>query len=345
MTFGPDRHKFNLRRFCAWLIGLVFLFSSIFKLMDPVGTAYIVQAYFHFFHLSFLDGIARVVGILLSLTEGIVGVALVTGILRRITAIAASSLILFFLLITLILWIANPEMDCGCFGEAFHLTHAQSFYKNVILALLGAAAWAGKRDFGGTRRFKYISAAIGALSLLVFCVLSNLDVPLKDYTDYAPGARLQAADDYSASSPALALRTRDGLETDESAVFGSVMAVSFYDRPSAAKWEAAKRFASDAEAAGFMPLLICAEPWFDDYPYLLSDRKTLSTFNRSNGGASYLYDGEIVAKWSRIFRPSASSLQEIATQDYVETSIGTSTSRDRRFEGFLLYLLAVLMLF
>ena len=342
MTFGPNRHRFNVRRFCAWLIGLVFLFSSVFKLMDPVGTAYIVQAYFHFFHLSFLDGIARGVGILLSLTEGVVGVALVTGVLRKITAIAASALIGFFFLLTLILWIANPEMDCGCFGEAVHLTHAWSFYKNGILALLAAAAWVGNGRLGGTRRVKYVSAVVGTLSLLVFCVLSNIGVPLKDFTDYAQGARIQAADEFSPS--VLPLRTRDGVEADQEAAYGSVMTLSFYDRPSGRKWEAAQRFAAEAEAAGFTPLILCAESWFDDYPYFLSDRKILSTFNRSNGGASYLYDGEIVAKWSWAFRPSASSLQEIAAQDYVETAIGTSSSRDRHFEGFLLYLLAVLML-
>ncbi|MBP5397752.1 MAG: DoxX family protein [Bacteroidales bacterium] len=344
MTFGPNRHRFSLRRFCAWLIGLVFLFSGVFKLMDPVGTAYIVQAYFHFFHLSFLDGIARGVGILLSLTEGIVGVALVTGIQRKITAIAASILIGFFLLLTLILWIANPEMDCGCFGEAFHLTHAQSFYKNGILALLGAAAWAGNRKMGGTRRYKYVSAGIGVVSLLVFCVLANIGLPLMDFTDYKPGERLRVSDEFSAAAPELPLRTRDGVEADEMVAFGPVMTLSFYDRPSARKWEAAKRFVSEADAAGFQPVLICAEPWFDDVPYFLSDRKILSTYNRSNGGVSYLYDGEIVAKWSRTFRPSASALQEIAAQDYVETRIGTTASRERHFEGFLLGLLAVLML-
>ena len=50
------RRSFDIRRFCAWLIGMTFLFSGLSKLMDPVGTSYIMKEYFHFFHLSFLDG-------------------------------------------------------------------------------------------------------------------------------------------------------------------------------------------------------------------------------------------------------------------------------------------------
>ena len=103
----------RLRRFCAVLIGLVFLASGLLKLLDPVGTGLIVSEYFKFFHLGFLQGVAKALGMVLSLVEAITGAALVSGVFRRLTAAVTSLLIVFFTVITVILWIANPDMDCG----------------------------------------------------------------------------------------------------------------------------------------------------------------------------------------------------------------------------------------
>jgi hypothetical protein len=41
----------RLRRFCAILIGLVFLVSGLLKLLDPVGTGLIVTEYLKVFHV------------------------------------------------------------------------------------------------------------------------------------------------------------------------------------------------------------------------------------------------------------------------------------------------------
>ena len=115
----------KIRRFCAILIGLVFLASGLLKLLDPVGTGLIVSEYFKFFHLGFLQGTAKALGMALSLVEAATGAALISGVFRKTTAFITSLLVVFFTIITLILWIAKPEMDCGCFGEAIHLSHGQ----------------------------------------------------------------------------------------------------------------------------------------------------------------------------------------------------------------------------
>ena len=128
----------RLRRLCAVLIGLTFLFSGLFKLLDPVGTGLIVSEYFKFFHVGFLQGLSKPLGMGLALLESITGAALITGVYRKLTAVVASAMVVFFTVVTLILWIANPVMDCGCFGEAIHLTHAQTFGKNVVLLVLAA---------------------------------------------------------------------------------------------------------------------------------------------------------------------------------------------------------------
>ena len=131
----------RIRRFCAILIGLVFLASGLLKLLDPVGTGLIVSEYLKFFRMNFLQGAAKGLGMVLSIVEAGTGAALVSGVFRKATAIITSALILFFTIITLILWIANPVMDCGCFGEAIHLTHGETLLKNVALIALALVAF------------------------------------------------------------------------------------------------------------------------------------------------------------------------------------------------------------
>ena len=183
----------RLRRFCAILIGLVFLVSGLLKLLDPVGTGLIVSEYFKFFHLGFLQGTAKAFGMVLSLVEAITGAALISGVYRRLTAAGTSLLLLFFTVITLILWIANPEMDCGCFGEAIHLTHAQTLLKNVILLVLALIAFLPFQNFGVPRKRKKVAFALAALSLVFALVYNARHLPMIDFTEFAPGAELFAS--------------------------------------------------------------------------------------------------------------------------------------------------------
>ena len=129
------------RRFVAILIGIVFLGSGLLKIEDPVGTMLIVREYLKLFHLAWLLPCAKGIGIVLATSEALIGVGLITGVFRKLFAWLTLAFLAFFTLVTLVLWILNPSMDCGCFGEAIHLTHAQSFWKNVVLLVLGALAW------------------------------------------------------------------------------------------------------------------------------------------------------------------------------------------------------------
>ena len=183
----------RIRRFCAILIGLVFLTSGLLKLLDPVGTGLIVSEYFKFFHMGFLQGAAKGLGMVLSLVEAITGAALVSGVYRRLTAVITSVLILFFTIITLILWIANPEMDCGCFGEAVHLTHGQTLIKNLILLALAVVAFIPFQNFGVPRKGKKVAFVIAALSLIFALWYNARHLPMIDFTEFAPGSELFAS--------------------------------------------------------------------------------------------------------------------------------------------------------
>lgn len=182
------------RRFCAFLVGVVFFMSGTLKLMDPVGSGLIMEEYFKFFHVGFLSFAAKSSGTLLAFIETMSGVALITGVWRRFTACVVSVFMAIFTLLTLLLLIFNPAMDCGCFGEAVHLTHVQSFLKNVVIDVLIFAAFWPFKSFGRNKRRKYVAFSLVSVAVVALMLYSLLYIPLIDFTDFKPGVRLAAAD-------------------------------------------------------------------------------------------------------------------------------------------------------
>ena len=79
----------------------------------------------------------------------------------------------------------------------------------------------------------------------------------------------------------------------------------------------------------------------DITPYF-SDYKTLITLNRSNGGGSYFYDGEVIHKWSAPHMPD--TLQEDIQEYPLALSTRHVTRRRLTAQGFCVGLLAVLLL-
>lgn len=184
-----------LRRIAASIIGIVFVISGLLKMLDVTGTGLIVGEYFKFFHLGFLTGISRATAIVLCLLETITGAALITGSYRKLTAIVTSVILGLFTVITLILLIAKPEMDCGCFGQAIHLSHLQSFVKNLVLVALCLGAFLPYKDFGKPKRCRVVTFWIGVVSISAAMLYLATHLPIVDFTDFHPGAKIYAAMD------------------------------------------------------------------------------------------------------------------------------------------------------
>ncbi|TAJ15722.1 DoxX family protein [Marinilabiliaceae bacterium JC017] len=121
-----------LRFISRLIIGIVFTFSGFVKAVDPVGGAIKIKDYLEAFHLSALEDLSLPLAILLSTFEFLIGFHLLVGIRVKLVAIPAFLFMLFFTGLTLVLAIANPVSDCGCFGDAIKLTNWQTFYKNLI---------------------------------------------------------------------------------------------------------------------------------------------------------------------------------------------------------------------
>ena len=184
-----------IRRLCSVLLGLVFFTAGMLKLMDPVGSGLIVDEYLKFLHMGWLGFASKPIGVALALVEALTGAALLAGVWRKQVALVTSFLTVAFTILTLQLLIVNPEMDCGCFGEAIHLTHLQTFIKNLVLCLLCIGAFLPARDYGRNRKSKVVAFSLAAVAILLFTVHSLISIPLMDFTEFAPGVSL-AEDEY-----------------------------------------------------------------------------------------------------------------------------------------------------
>jgi len=336
----------GFRRICAALMGMVLLMAGLLKLMDPVGAGLVMDEYLNFFHLPFLKGISRILASTLALVESLVGAALIAGIWRKIVAMVSGIMLFIFTVITLVLYIAKPVMDCGCFGELVHLSHAQTLLKNLILDALWCLAFLPMKNLGEPQRIKYVSFALSALSLVLFLLFSSLSIPLRDYTDFKPGTELE--------EQALYFYDANYDYADSLLLDGKSMVVSVYDANKFDSFDRVAEFAKSASAEGFnVIMLMNAVP--EDVaglgvnPALLSstyfsDRKALLTLNRSNGGVSYVDDGQIIRKWSFRKLPDAEDFQALKEKAPMDYLISNQNRTRALFQGFTLYLSAILFL-
>ena len=394
----------RMKRFCGFITGFVFFLSGIVKLLDPVGAGLVMDGYFDFLHIGFMTPASKFSGVAFALAETIIGTGLITGVWRRTVALSAIILQGFFTMLTLLLVIFNPEMDCGCFGEAIHLTHMQTFIKNIVLCILLGIYFFPPSQLGENEKRKYASFALVTVSVLAFTVYSLMYIPLVDFTDFKPAAALMAGESTEGNSYEsvfiyekdgerqsftldhlpdstwtfvdtetvmvesegngsvnLSIRDAYGDYHDSIAAEGKVMVVSVYDIDrKAGKWGQTAQFLSNAEKAGFTSLLLVRstpEEFEDTVSSLdqqvaetlrkhlyFSDYKELISMNRSNGGATFFCDGYLIRKWAKRALPDMKSLEELVEADETEALIERSTNGDLTFQGFLLYVFAVMLL-
>ena len=334
----------GVKRFCGFLLGLVFLLSGFLKLMDPVGTGLIVEEYLKFFNTPFAIPVSKLLGMLLSLLEIILGAGLVAGVWHMEVGIATGVLMAVFTTITVILWIANPPMDCGCFGEAVHLTHFQSLVKNIVLLALWALSFFLPGKEMPPKNIKYVSFFIAVFSALAFGYSSYIGIPAMDFIAFKPGAFLLQAGG-GEDAPLLSVCDAEGEYRDEALAEGSVLVISAYDydRLSSKNLQNISDLRAAAQHLGLSaPLVVTGEiPEGASYS---SDRRTLMTLNRSNGGATLFRDGQLIAKWPVVKFPDEERLSELMSLDSAEAIVKENTPKRLKLQGFLLYVFAVLLL-
>jgi uncharacterized membrane protein YphA (DoxX/SURF4 family) len=121
---------------CRIFVGALFIFSGLIKINDPLGFSYKLEEYFEVFHITFLNGLALTIAILLCSLEIIFGFALLIGVRAVKVAWGLLLLVIFFGFLTFYSAYFNVVQTCGCFGDAIPLTPWQSFSKDMFLLVL-----------------------------------------------------------------------------------------------------------------------------------------------------------------------------------------------------------------
>ena len=179
---------------CRIIVALTFIFSGFVKAIDPIGLQYKLQDYLGAIGiLGFLpDWMLLIMAVLLAAVEFCMGIFLLFAIQRRLI----SKLIVVFMsimtLITVWLVVANPVKDCGCFGDALHLTNTETLVKNIIL--LGCSIVIMQRPLA---MFRFISESnqwiVINYTIVFIFVSSGLSLyylPLFDFRPYRIGTNI-----------------------------------------------------------------------------------------------------------------------------------------------------------
>ena len=179
---------------CRIIVALTFIFSGFVKAIDPIGLQYKLQDYLGAIGISgFLpDWMLLIMAVLLAAVEFCMGIFLLFAIQRRLI----SKLIVVFMsimtLITVWLVVANPVKDCGCFGDALHLTNTETLVKNIIL--LGCSIVIMRRPLA---MFRFISESnqwiVINYTIVFIFVCSGLSLyylPLFDFRPYRIGTNI-----------------------------------------------------------------------------------------------------------------------------------------------------------
>ena len=179
---------------CRIIVALTFIFSGFVKAIDPIGLQYKLQDYLGAIGIpGFLpDWMLLIMAVLLAAVEFCMGIFLLFAIQRRLI----SKLIVVFMsimtLITVWLVVANPVKDCGCFGDALHLTNTETLVKNIIL--LGCSIVIMRRPLA---MFRFISESnqwiVINYTIVFIFVSSGLSLyylPLFDFRPYRIGTNI-----------------------------------------------------------------------------------------------------------------------------------------------------------
>lgn len=173
------------------LVGVLFIFSGLIKLNDPVGFSFKLNDYFaaDVLNLPVFQPITLELALFIVILEVLLGVALLLGSFKKFTIWMLLGMIVFFTFLTFYSAYFNKVTDCGCFGDAIPLTPWESFGKDVVLTVLILILFVNQRFVQPILSPK-ANAGILTLSLLGCAFFGNhvlRHLPVGDFRPYAEG--------------------------------------------------------------------------------------------------------------------------------------------------------------
>jgi len=235
-----------ISKFCWLFVGVLFIFSGLIKINDPVGTAIKLEEYFEVFSQDMapffktLEPFSLFLSIFLSAAEIVLGVALLVRWKLKGVLVALLLLIVGFTFLTFYSAYFNKVTDCGCFGDAIVLTPWQSFTKDVALLAMILVLLFTQRYLPPLTR-PQVGATVTALAAVLSVGIgwyAYEHLPYIDFRAYKVGNNIPALMKPSAPLRYKYIMVKDGAEqefeeypADQSYTFKQMVAINPEDGP------------------------------------------------------------------------------------------------------------------
>lgn len=120
---------------CRIIVAVTFIFSGFVKAIDPIGTQYKLQDYLGAIGMAGIlpNWTLLAVAVFLAAIEFCIGIFLLFAIQRRLISKLTVAFMAFMTIVTVWIVVTDPVKDCGCFGDALHLTNTETLIKNIVL--------------------------------------------------------------------------------------------------------------------------------------------------------------------------------------------------------------------
>ena len=203
------------------VVGGLFVFSGFTKAVDPWGTCYKITDYLNAMGMEQWGNTALFLAVALAALEFMVGIAIVVGAYRRSSVVIALLMMAVMTPVTLWLAITDAVPDCGCFGDALHLSNWATFFKNVLLILGLIYLLMFNKSLRGVYgpAVHWMVMAVSFAIVMAVAYYGYFVQPLIDYRPYPGGTRLASmdtagSDDENSEDDFIFIYSRDGVEQE-----------------------------------------------------------------------------------------------------------------------------------
>jgi uncharacterized membrane protein YphA (DoxX/SURF4 family) len=186
-----------ITQFSRLFVGILFIISGLIKLNDPIGFSYKLDEYFSepVFNMPYFVPFTLAIALFLVILEVVLGVMLLIGYKSKYTTNSLLLLVVLFTFLTFYSAYFDVVKDCGCFGDALHLTPWQSFSKDIILLFFILILFFNKNLikplFSNSIQNIITYLSIVLCAFMGFWVINHL--PIKDFRPYKVGTNIRTA--------------------------------------------------------------------------------------------------------------------------------------------------------
>ena len=179
---------------CRIIVAVTFIFSGFVKAIDPIGTQYKLQDYLGSIGMAGIlpNWTLLAVAVFLAAIEFCIGIFLLFAIQRRLISKLTVAFMAFMTMVTVWIVVADPVKDCGCFGDALHLTNTETLIKNIVLLVCSLAIM-----YRPLAMFRFVSKSnqwivtnYTIVFILVSSGLSLYYLPIFDFRPYHIGVNI-----------------------------------------------------------------------------------------------------------------------------------------------------------